>query len=92
MSYAIRGNNCNCSTSTAITSNAKYIAPFSGVYYDRVTDMLMYPGRTGFTYPDQHPYEPENLKAWKVGDNNAEPIISLQSDKGSTYRVREDGN
>jgi len=89
MSYAIRGNNCNCSNPTAITSNAKYITPFSDVYYSSTTDMLMYPGRAGFTYPNQHPYGPENLKAWKVGDNNSEPNISLQSDKGNTYRVRE---
>ena len=65
MSYAIRGNSCNCVTS-ALTSNAKYIPPLSKVYYDRWTDMWLYPGHTGFNYPFQHPFGPEVLKAWNL--------------------------
>jgi hypothetical protein len=65
MSYALRGNSCNCS-SIALTSNAKYIPPLSKVYYDRWTDMWLYPGYTGFTYPFQHPFGPEVLKAWNL--------------------------
>mgnify|MGYP001589233889 CR=1 FL=1 len=65
MSYATRGNSCNCS-SIALTSNAKYIPPMSKVYYDRWTDMWLYPGYTGFTYPFQHPFGPEVLKAWNL--------------------------
>ena len=65
MSYATRGNSCDCS-SIALTSNAKYIAPMSKVYYDPWTDMWMYPGHTGFTYPFQHPFGPEVLKAWNL--------------------------
>ena len=70
MSYATRGNSCNCS-SIALTSNAKFIPPLSSVYYDRWTDMWLYPGHTGFTYPFQHPFGPEVLKAWNldVGSN-----------------------
>ena len=67
MSYATRGNSCNTS-SIALTSNAKYLPPLSKVYYDRWTDMLLYPGRTGFTYPFQHPFGPEVLKAWNLED------------------------
>ena len=65
MSYATRGNSCNCS-SIALTSNAKYIPPMSKVYYDRWTDMWLYPGYTGFTYPFQHPFGPDVLKAWNL--------------------------
>jgi hypothetical protein len=28
--------------------------------------MWLYPGRTGFTYPFQHPFGPEVLKAWNL--------------------------
>jgi hypothetical protein len=65
MSYSTLGNSCNSSTNT-LTSNAKYIAPLSSVYYDPWTDMLLYPGYTGFTYPFQHPFGPEVLKAWNL--------------------------
>ena len=65
MSYAIRGNNCN-SITPALTSNAKFIPPLSKVYYDPWTDMWLYPGYTGFTYPFQHPFGPEVLKAWNL--------------------------
>ncbi len=65
MSYATRGNSCNCS-SIALTSNAKYIPPMSKVYYDRWTDMWLYPGYMGFTYPFQHPFGPNVLKAWNL--------------------------
>lgn len=65
MSYSTRGNSCNTS-SIALTSNAKFLPPLSNVYYDRWTDMWLYPGRTGFTYPFQHPFGPEVLKAWNL--------------------------
>lgn len=65
MSYHIRGNNC-VTVSNALTSNAKYIAPLSNVYYDQWTDMYLYPGYTGFTYPYQHPFGPDILKAWNL--------------------------
>ncbi len=65
MSYATRGNSCNCS-SIALTSNAKYIPPLSNVYYDKWTDMWLYPGSTGFRYPFQHPFGPNVLKAWNL--------------------------
>jgi len=85
MSYAIRGNNCNCQTS-ALTSNAKYIAPFSAVYYDQVTDMWLYPGRTGFTYPYEHSFGPNILKAWKVESDKSKPTrrMVFQSKKDKT--------
>ena len=79
-SYAIRGDNCNYSTTTAITSNAKYIAPLSDIYRNKVTNMLLYPGRTGFTYPDN---QPENLKSWKVEDSHGKQIL-FERKKGRT--------
>ena len=65
MSYALRGNSCSCVT-PALTSNAKYISPVSSVYFKHWTNMLQYPGYTGFTYPFQHPFGPEVLKAWNL--------------------------
>ena len=73
MSYSTRGNSCNC-TSIALTSNAKYIPPMSKVYYDPWTDMWLYPGYTGFTYPFQHPFGPDVLKAWNL--ETSLPIVS----------------
>lgn len=94
MSYAIRGDTCNCSASTAITSNAKYIAPLSNVYYDNVTDMWLYPGRTGFNYPYQHPFGPNVLKAWKVesGKNIPGRKIIFESKKGKTLSTSSLGS
>uniref|UniRef100_A0A6C0LXZ5 Uncharacterized protein n=1 Tax=viral metagenome TaxID=1070528 RepID=A0A6C0LXZ5_9ZZZZ len=85
MSYSIRGNTCNCSSS-AITSNAKYISPLSRVYHDKVTDMWLYPRRTGFNYPYQHTFGPNILKSWKVESDKKSPErkILFESKKGKT--------
>lgn len=84
MSYATRGNSCNTS-SIALTSNAKYLPPLSKVYYDKWTDMWLYPGRTGFTYPFQHPFGPEVLKAWNLEEPSTEK-------PGRRIVYQEDGN
>lgn len=60
-----RGCDCKCQT-IAKTSNEKFIPKMSKVYYDKWTDMLVYPGYTGFDYPFQHPYGPYVLKAWDL--------------------------
>jgi len=79
-SYAIRGDTCNDFTTTAITSNAKYINPDSDIYRSGVTDMMLYPGRTGFTYPLKNP---ENIKSWKVQSSHEKQVL-FESKKGKT--------
>ena len=80
VSYAIRGDTCNDFTTTAITSNAKYIAPDSDIYLTGVTGMMLYPGRTGFTYPYKNP---KNLKSWKVKSSQEKQVL-FESKKGKT--------
>jgi len=92
MSYATRGNSCNCSTN-ALTSNAKYIPPLSSVYYDPWTDMLMYPGYTGFTYPFQHPFGPDILKAWNLDTHSdhkpGRRVVYYSNDTGKSHTSKE---
>jgi hypothetical protein len=62
-SYTKLGNSCQSQTH-AITSNEKYISPFSSVYYKTYTPMLYYPGHErmfeirsknyDYSFPEHH--------------------------------------
>lgn len=55
----------------AYTSNAKFLSPDNPIYNLKTTDMLLYPGHTGFL-PPSIPYPcnlgPESIKAWERHD------------------------
>jgi hypothetical protein len=68
MSYPDYAQRCNsCSPITpALTSNAKFLPPNNPVYDSGYTNMMVYPGTTGFKYPFQHNFGPDVLKAWNL--------------------------
>ena len=55
----------------AYTSNAKFLSPNNPIYNLKTTDMMLYPGHTGFL-PPPIPYPcnlgPESIKAWEKHD------------------------
>jgi hypothetical protein len=79
MSYAQLGTFCY-PQGNAITSNHKYISPFSDVYQKYFTQMRKYPGTSG-VYPatipsDINAHHPEHLKAYYSKDSSPRDILA----------------
>ena len=72
--YAKIGNNCSSITS-AYTSNAKYIMPYSPVYYMAYTPMMNYPSsdvseKIKDNIQQGKNSKPESVKAFVTEENN----------------------
>jgi hypothetical protein len=76
MSYARLGTFCY-PQGNAITSNHKYLSPFSDVYQKHFTEMRKYPGTAGI-YGDNIPGDtnPEHIRAYYSKDSSPKDILS----------------
>ena len=73
--YCVLRTTCLPST-IAMTSNKKFIAPMSKVYYDKYTQAWTYPSETKYSVKREYP---NSLKAWST--SNAKE----QNNKRSKY-------
>lgn len=74
-SYSKLKNQCQTQKQYSLTSNAKYILPDNPLYYLPYTKMMYYPGYDNLYNSDanktfQQAYEPEQIKAYKIPENN----------------------
>lgn len=70
--YSQRNQLCSYQ-GNAYTNNAKFLSPNNPIYLKQFTNMILYPGNTGFL-PPQIPYPcnlgPESIKAWEKHNCN----------------------
>lgn len=71
--YVKLGTQCEPRTMSAITSNDKYILPFSNVYYNKWTPMMYYPGMEQIYGEEPSGDEPEHIKAFETKESNTVP-------------------